>query len=176
MQNSEISALIKSRIREIRDYPKKGVLFRDLTPLFHDGKAFALSISELANRLPQGIDYVAGIESRGFIVGAAVAHQIGCGFVPIRKEGKLPYERIGREYELEYGTAKIEIHKDAVERGSSVAIIDDLLATGGTSRAACELVEELGASVSSLGFIVELSDLNGRRKLAGRQIISLVRY
>ncbi len=169
-------AIIRSMIREIPDYPKKGVLFRDITPLLKDKATFALCIDQLASKLPKGTEYVVGIEARGFIIGSALAYALDAGFVPVRKEGKLPWERIGRRYELEYGSAMLEVHRDALSSGAGVVIADDLLATGGTAAAAASLVRELGARVLSFAFVVELSGLNGRKKLGGSEILSLVKY
>ncbi len=172
----QLEKLIKERIRTIEDYPKKGVTFRDLTPLFRDRRAFNACIAALADRIGDKADVIVGIEARGFIVGAAVASRMELGFVPIRKESKLPWDKIKREYILEYGTGKLEIHKDAIAKGERVAIVDDLLATGGSSHAAVELVEELGGRIDAIAFIVELSQLNGREKLKGYNVFSLAKY
>ncbi|HIH50335.1 MAG: adenine phosphoribosyltransferase [Candidatus Micrarchaeaceae archaeon] len=168
---------ITERIRPIPDYPKKGILFRDITPLLKDPKGFGMCIDELAARLEgKRVDYVVGIEARGFIIAPLLAYKMGKGFVPIRKKGKLPGATISKEYEKEYGRDAMEMHRDALERGSSVVIIDDLLATGDTARAAAELVSELGAKVSAIAFIIELSELRGRERLKGYDVISLVKY
>jgi adenine phosphoribosyltransferase len=168
---------IKSRIRDVPDFPKKGILFRDITPLLKDPQGFKEVIEQLSRpHLPAPPDYVAGIESRGFIFGAAMALRLGCGFVPIRKPGKLPAATIRASYALEYGTDSIEIHKDAIEPGRSVVLVDDLLATGGTMEAAARLVTELGGSIKELLFVVELSFLAGRRKLGNLPVRSLVSY
>ncbi len=168
---------VKERIREIPDYPKKGVLFRDITPMLADKKAFKMCIEELADRLEgTDIDYIAVVEARGFIFGSALAHRMGKGIILIRKKGKLPYKTVTKDYEKEYGKDTIEMHKDSFEEGSSIAIVDDLLATGDTARAAAELVSEAGGKVSVLAFVIELSELNGRRRLKGHNIISLVKY
>ncbi len=165
------------RIRPVMDYPKKGIVFRDITPLLKDPQAFDMCIDELGARLNgKTVDYVVGIEARGFIIGSPLAYNLGKGFVPIRKKGKLPGATISKEYEKEYGRDSIEIQTDAIEDGSSVVIVDDLLATGDTARAAAELVKELGADVSAIAFVIELSDLDGRRRLAGHDIISLIKY
>jgi adenine phosphoribosyltransferase len=170
-------SVIKGRIRAIPDYPKKGIIFRDITPLLKDRKAFSICIEELAKRLSAyKPDYIVGIEARGFIVGSALAYKMGLGFIPIRKKGKLPYDKISKDYYLEYGVETMELHKDSVEKGSRVFIVDDLLATGGTAEAAAGLVKSLGGSVLGFAFIIELSDLNGRQKLGGSEIISLVTY
>ncbi|MGC9156593.1 MAG: adenine phosphoribosyltransferase [Candidatus Micrarchaeia archaeon] len=169
--------LLKSRIRSIKDFPKPGIIFRDITPLLKDPIAFGSAVDAIAKYFSQKqVDYVAGIEARGFIVGAAVASKLNVGFVPIRKKGKLPYKTVSKDYQLEYNTETIEIHVDAVEPGKKVAVIDDLLATGGTSEAACELIEKLGGEVVGLGFIVELKDLKGREHLKGREVFSLIQY
>ena len=174
--DSNAELLIRSRIRDIPDYPRKGIVFKDLTPLFKDKHAFAICMGGLSGLFQEKPDYIVGIESRGFIIGSALAYALGVGFVPVRKEGKLPYDRIGRKYELEYGSATLEMHRDAIERGSSVAIVDDLLATGGTANAAAELVEELGGKISTFAFVVELTYLDGRKRLNGRHVDSLIRY
>ncbi len=169
---------IKSRIRSIPDYPKRGVVFRDLTPLFRNYAAFDACIDALAKKIDGSADLIAGIEARGFIIGAALAGKMGLGFIPIRKENKLPWDKIKAEYVLEYGSGKLEVHKDAVEKGEKVAIVDDLLATGGSSLAAAELIEELGGKVAVLAFVVELSSLGGREKLKGKgyRVFSLAKY
>ena len=168
---------LKQHIRGVPDFPKPGIVFRDITPLLRDARALA----EVEDRLVQaflddGVTAVVGIESRGFIFGASVARRLGVGFVPARKAGKLPAERIAESYALEYGEAVLEIHTDAVRPGDRVLIVDDLLATGGTAAAAARLVERLGATVAGLAFVVELSFLNGRKPLAGRKIVALVDY
>jgi adenine phosphoribosyltransferase len=174
---ADIEELLKSRIRSIKDFPKPGIIFRDITPLLKDPIAFGSAVDAIAKYFSEKhVDYVAGIEARGFIVGAAVASKLNVGFVPIRKKGKLPYKTISKDYQLEYNTETIEIHVDAVEPGKKVAVIDDLLATGGTSEAACELIEKLGGEVVGLGFIVELKDLKGREHLKGREVFSLIQY
>lgn len=173
----EAESTLRRSIRDIPDYPKKGILFRDITPLLKDGKAFALCIDEMAKRV-EGIDfdYVVGIEARGFIIGAALAYKLGKGFVPIRKVGKLPYKRISKEYALEYGTATIEMHHDALENGQKALLVDDLLATGGTAKAAAEMVESVGGSVAGFAFVIELEALNGRSMLGNRSMSALIRY
>ncbi len=173
----KLEKMLKAKIRSIPDYPKKGILFRDITPLLKSPKAFKECVDRLAAAFAkEKVDYVVGIEARGFIIGVAVAQVLGVGFVPIRKEGKLPYKKISKSYELEYGRATIEMHQDGVERGKRVVVIDDLLATGGTSQAAGELLESVGAKIAGFGFVVELKDLNGRKKLKGKKIVSLVKY
>ncbi len=174
-EDGKLEELIKSKIRSIPDYPKKGVIFRDLTPLFKDPKAFNTCIEALSKKVRK-VDTIVGIEARGFIVGAALASKMGIGFVPVRKESKLPWDKLQKEYTLEYGTGKLEIHKDAISKGEKVAIIDDLLATGGSSAATAELVEELGGEIKAIGFIVELTDLHGREKLKPYKVYSLAKY
>ncbi len=168
---------IKNAIRDVPDFPKKGILFRDITTAIKDKNVMKRMIDEIVEAFKdEKIDYVAGIESRGFIFGMPVAYSLGCGFVPIRKPNKLPAETYSVEYQLEYGTDKIEMHKDAIEKGKRVLIIDDLLATGGTAAAACELVKKAGVLVG-LAFVIELTDLKGREKLPKDvKILSLAKY
>lgn len=168
---------LKGLIRDVPDFPQPGVLFRDITPLLHDTAAYAYVIDTLTERIGAlGPDAVVGIESRGFLFGAPVAYGLGLPFVPVRKAGKLPSERMSVEFALEYGESQLDIHTDALERGQRAVIVDDLLATGGTADAACKLVELLGADVIALAFVVELSFLNGRDRLRGREVISLASY
>lgn len=168
---------VESKVRNIVDFPKKGIIFRDITTAVKDPKALKFMIDFLTEQYQdKKIDYVAGIESRGFIFGAPLAYNLNAGFVVIRKPGKLPAKVISQEYELEYGTDKIEIHEDAIEKGSNVLVIDDLLATGGTVDAACKLVKKCGANVVGAGFIIELSDLGGRQKLEGIDVTSMIQY
>jgi len=162
---------IKSKIRTIPDYPKKGIMFRDITTLIKDPVGFRLVIDNLTQRYIKGdvdFDVIVGIESRGFIIGGALSYTLGKGFVPVRKKGKLPAEKISHEYELEYGTDIIEMHKDAIAKGAKVLLVDDLLATGGTALAAAALVEKLGGVVSEMAFIVNLPDVGGEKKLNGK--------
>ena len=159
---------IKSKIRTIPDYPKKGIMFRDITTLIKDPVGFRLIIDTFTQRYIERenqFDIIVGIESRGFIIGGALSYTLGKGFVPIRKAGKLPAEKISHEYSLEYGTDTIEIHKDAFGNGARVLIIDDLLATGGTALASATLIEKLGGTVSEMAFIVSLPDVGGHKKL-----------
>ena len=168
---------LKIKIRHVPDFPKAGILFYDITTLLQDPAGFRSAIDGLA--LPfmsQGIDIVIGIESRGFIFGAAVADRIGAGFSPVRKPGKLPSTKVCATYNLEYGTDSLEIHDDAVKNGQKVLIVDDLLATGGTARATSELVKGLGGQIHALAFLIELVALNGRAKLAGETIHSVLKY
>ena len=157
---------IKSRIRTIPDYPKPGIMFRDITTLLQDPVGFRLTVDGLAKPFKEmRIDKIAGVEARGFIVGGAVAQQLDAGFVPVRKKGKLPWTTIGRDYELEYGTDRIEVHTDAIIEGEQILLIDDLLATGGTASATVELLRKLGADVCGCAFIIELTALKGRARL-----------
>ena len=158
--------LVLSKIRNIPDFPKKGIIFKDITTAIKDKEAFHAIISYFEDIYKnQNIDYIAGMESRGFIFGSALADRLGCGFVVIRKPGKLPYKTISETYALEYGTDCLEIHEDAIEKGKRVVIIDDLLATGGTASAACKLVNRLGGEIVGLAFLMELGFLNGRNNL-----------
>lgn len=166
MITAEQTALLKERIRDIPDFPKPGIVFKDITPLMKDQEAFGLAVGMIVERYKRHqIDYVVGIESRGFIFGAPISFGLNCGFIPVRKPGKLPYETRRQEYELEYGTDALEMHVDAVEPGSRILIVDDLLATGGTAAATVELVERQGGQVAGFAFVVELDFLAGRDKL-----------
>jgi adenine phosphoribosyltransferase len=157
---------VQDYIRTIPDFPLDGILFRDVTTLFLDPRGFRLAVDQLlAPFVGQKIDLVAGLEARGFILGGAVAHQLSKGFVPIRKKGKLPGRTVERDYELEYGSATVEMHDDAVEPGQKVLLVDDLLATGGTAEAGIRLIEGLGGEVIGCAFVIDLPDLGGRRKL-----------
>lgn len=160
-----------SVVRTIPDYPKPGIMFRDVTTLFGNAPAFQAAIEALARPFKDaGIDKVAGIEARGFILGGAVAVELGAGFVPVRKSGKLPYDTLGQDYDLEYGTDRIEIHVDAVAQGERILLIDDLIATGGTAIAALDLLTSAGAQVPAAAFVIDLPDLGGREKLIGRGV------
>lgn len=168
---------LKQSIRTIPDFPKKGIMFRDITTLLKDPEAFSSMITLIAEQLKdKNIDIVIGPEARGFIVGAAVAHAIGAGFVPARKQGKLPCEVNKVSYGLEYGTDCLEVHKDAIKPGQRVAVVDDLLATGGTALAVIQLVEQLGAVPAAAAFAVELTELPGRETLKNYDVISLIKY
>ncbi len=168
---------IKKAIRTIPHFPKKGIMFRDITTLLKDADAFKETIDALVERYRnQSLDLVAGIESRGFIIAGAIAYLLGKGFIPIRKPGKLPAETFRVEYELEYGKDAVEMHKDSVFKGARVLVVDDLLATGGTMKAACDLVERAGGTVVECAFIVDLPDLKGRKKLQNYQIFTLVEF
>ena len=169
---------LKSTIRDIPDFPKPGIVFKDLTTLLKDSEAFTFTLDALSERFADARPhYIAAIEARGFILGPAIARALGSGFVPIRKPGKLPYRVVKESYALEYGEDVIEIHEDAVEKGKRVVLIDDLLATGGTALAAYKLLDRIGADIVGIGFVVELSFLNGRAKLpADIDVFSLVTY
>jgi adenine phosphoribosyltransferase len=168
---------LKSRIRHVPDFPKPGILFYDVTTLLRDPEGFRSSIDAIAAPFTgQGISLVVGIESRGFILGSAVADRIGAGFVPVRKLGKLPSACIRATYELEYGSDSLEMHSDAIESGQRVLIVDDLLATGGTARATIDLVKRLGGDVRGVAFLIELLALNGRAKLPGENIHAVLQY
>ena len=171
------NALLEKSIRNIPDFPKPGILFRDVTTLIQNKDAFKKSVDLLSKKYKnKGFDKVVGVEARGFIFGAAVAYKIGAGFVPVRKKGKLPYKTISATYELEYGTDTLEIHKDAITSGEKVLIIDDLLATGGTVKAVTELVNRLGGKISGIGFVIELVDLKGKEKLKDYPVFSLIKF
>lgn len=164
-------------IRNIPDFPKLGIQFKDITPLLQNADALKETIDMLAEPYRASpVDYVVGIESRGFIFGAPLARVLGVGFVPIRKPGKLPSEIISATYELEYGTDEIQIHKDAIQPGQSVAVVDDLLATGGTMAAACELIDQLEGNIVGISFLIELAFLEGRKRLVGRELHPLITY
>ena len=172
-----LTNLIKNKIRDVPDFPKPGILFKDITPILQDPHVFTKVVDAFAERYAsKKISDVVGVESRGFIFGAALAYKLGVAFVPVRKKGKLPYKTIETSYDLEYGSATIEMHIDGVKKGSRVVVIDDLLATGGTAGATCELVEKCGGKIIECAFVVELGFLNGRSKLKGREIFSLVQY
>jgi adenine phosphoribosyltransferase len=171
------AAWLKEHIRDIADFPKPGVVFKDITPLLSDRKAFNATVDELSERfVDRGVDKVLGIEARGFIFAAPVAYRLGAGFVPVRKAGKLPWHIEKQEYELEYGTDLLEIHRDAVAPGERALIIDDVMATGGTAAATIRLVEKLGGSIVGLGFVIELAFLGGRARLEGHDAVSLLTY
>jgi len=168
---------LKSTIREIQDFPKEGINFKDITTLLKDPLALKATIDAISENLKdKGVEIIAGPESRGFIVGVPVACQLGAGFVPVRKPGKLPAQVERFEYELEYGTDVLEIHRDAIKPGQKVAIVDDLLATGGTVLATAKLIESLGGIVVSVQFLMELDFLNGRERLHGYEVQSLITY
>ncbi|MDD4503320.1 MAG: adenine phosphoribosyltransferase [Clostridiaceae bacterium] len=164
-------------IRAIEGFPKEGINFKDVTPLLKDGDAFRYAVKSISDKLRDlNVDVVVGPEARGFIFGAPVAYELGVGFVPVRKQGKLPAETVRYEYELEYGMDSLEIHRDAIKKGARVAMVDDLLATGGTILSAVKLVEQLGGEVVHIGFLIELAFLNGRDNLKGYDISSMIKY
>ena len=168
---------LKQYIREIPDFPKAGILYYDITTLLQHAHALRVTVDRFVWRFDGlEIDKVVGIESRGFLFGPIVAYNLNAGFVPVRKPGKLPWESVGQSYELEYGADRVEMHEDGVEPGERVLIVDDLLATGGTAEATVQLVESVGGVVAALGFIIELTFLGGREKLAGREIEALIQY
>ena len=168
---------LKQHIRHVPDFPKAGILFYDITTLLREPEGFGATIDRLSNPFEQeSIDLVVGIESRGFILGSAVAQRLNAGFIPIRKPGKLPAKRIKETYELEYGTDALEIHEDAVQPGQRVLIVDDVLATGGTASAAARLVRQLGGELHGLAFLIELMFLNGQSKLQGEKVFSVLQY
>ncbi|HZM61476.1 MAG TPA: adenine phosphoribosyltransferase [Vicinamibacterales bacterium] len=168
---------LKQHIRHVPDFPKAGILFYDITTLLRDREGFKTTIEMMSTRFEHdGIDAVVGIESRGFILGAAVAHRLGAGFIPIRKPGKLPSTTYKESYELEYGTDSLEVHDDAARHGQRILIVDDVLATGGTAAAAAQLVKKLGGELHGLAFLIELGFLKGRAKLAGENVFSVLQY
>ncbi len=168
---------LKKFIRSIPDFPKQGIMFRDITTLLASSEGLSLALEQLFEEAKdKGVTRVVGIESRGFILGGALAQKLGCGFVPVRKPGKLPGEKIAESYSLEYGTDTIEIHADAIKGGDIVLLHDDLLATGGTAKAACKLIERLGGKIVLISFLIELSFLQGREVLKGYEVSSLIEY
>ena len=168
---------LKQTVRVIEDFPKEGISFKDITTLLQDGKALKFAIDEIiADLKDKNVDLIVGPEARGFLLGTPVAYGMGIGFVPVRKPGKLPWEVEGFEYDLEYGSNRLEIHKDAIKPGQKVAIVDDLLATGGTMEAAAKLIEKLGGEVVAMEFLIELEDLDGRDKLGKYNVNSLLKY
>ncbi|MFA5142389.1 MAG: adenine phosphoribosyltransferase [Candidatus Woesearchaeota archaeon] len=170
---------LKDKVRTVPHWPKQGIMFRDVTTLLKDDDGFRKSMDLMVKRYSNHkIDKVAGIESRGFIMGSVLAHQLGVGFIPLRKPGKLPAETISVEYSLEYGTDKMEIHKDAILPGEKILVVDDLIATGGTALAACHLIEKLGGEVAECAFVIDLPEIGGRKKLedAGYKVFSLMEF
>ena len=168
---------LKKLIREVPDFPKKGILFYDITTLLKDKTGLATLIDKFAEHyMAQDVDLVLGMEARGFIFAPALAYRLNAGFVPVRKPGKLPAECVSYDYALEYGKNTLQIHKDAIQKGQRVLIVDDLLATGGTAEATAKLAEQLGGKIAGLGFVVELEVLNGRDKLKGYDVMSLLKY
>jgi adenine phosphoribosyltransferase len=172
-----IKDLLERYIRDIPDFPKKGIIFKDITPLLANPSALALSVEMLANPFRgKGIDLVVGAESRGFIFGIAVAQALSAGFIPIRKPGKLPSKTSKATYDLEYGTDTLEMHVDAIQKGQKVLMVDDLLATGGTMGACCDLVKSIGGNIQGITFLIELTFLKGREKLTGYDVSSIIQY
>ena len=171
---ASIADVVASRLRDIPDFPVPGVVFKDFTPLLSDGPAFRAVVQDISSRYAGQVDVIVGIEARGFILGAAVAYELGIGFVPVRKAGKLPGETHSAEYQLEYGSAVIEVHMDAFIAGARVLVMDDVLATGGTAAATCDLIERAGANVAAVEVVLELGFLNGRSKLPGRTVHAML--
>ena len=172
-----VEEILRAKVRDIPDFPKPGIVFKDITPLLADEVAFSTVIDEIVVSFGRGtVDKVVGIEARGFIVASPVAYHFGAGFVPVRKRGKLPWETESETYQLEYGEETLEIHRDAIAPGERVAIVDDVLATGGTALATAHLVESLGGKIQGLAFLIELGFLGGRERLGGYDVLSLVRY
>ncbi|QGN57361.1 adenine phosphoribosyltransferase [Nostocoides sp. HKS02] len=169
-----LADLVRSRLRDVADFPSPGILFKDVTPVLADAEVFGAVIRDMAQRRRGTVDVIAGIEARGFIFGAALALELGVGFVPVRKAGKLPGRTRGLTYDLEYGTATIEVHEDAFVAGARVLLVDDVLATGGTAEAACRLLEEASATVVAFETLVELAFLPGRARLAGHDVHATV--
>lgn len=168
---------LKSLIRDVPDFPKKGIVFKDITPLLHDPQGFRTAVDRLSSHYRgRDVSLVVAAEARGFILGPPIALNLGAGFVPVRKPGKLPYRRKGVTYQLEYGTDTLEIHEDAVRSNQKVLMVDDVLATGGTMAACCRLVESMGGVIVGCAFLVELTFLNGRKSLEGREVFSLIQY
>ncbi len=167
---------VRSAIRDIPDFPKKGILFRDITPLLSDGKKFRECIRHFKKLAGRGIDCVVSIESRGFILGSALACELGVGFVPIRKQGRLPHRTFSASYALEYGEGVVEVHVDGLKKGARIVIVDDVLATGGTAKAAVDLAKKFSAKIKGVYFLIELKALHGRQKLKGCPVHSLVSY
>jgi adenine phosphoribosyltransferase len=171
---TDLADLVSARLRDILDFPTPGIVFKDVTPVLADAEAFGAVIRDMAERRRGSVDLVVGIEARGFIFGAALAHELGIGFVPVRKAGKLPGRTRGVSYDLEYGSATIEIHEDSFVGGERVLVVDDVLATGGTAEATCTLLEQAGAEVVAFETLVELAFLHGRERLSGRDVHTVV--
>ncbi|MEI0796188.1 adenine phosphoribosyltransferase [Brachyspira pilosicoli] len=168
---------LKNYIRNIQDYPKEGILFRDITTLLKDKDAFKFAIDAMAKQVEdKKIDYIVGAESRGFLIGSALAYRLNCGFVPVRKKGKLPCKTISEEYALEYGTDSLYMHEDAINKGANVLIVDDLIATGGTALAMMKMVERLGGNIVGSSFLIELKELNGRKDISKYPVNVLIEY
>lgn len=168
---------LKDYIRSIQDYPKEGILFRDITTLLKDKDAFKLAIDKMSEQVKdKKVDLIVGAESRGFLIGSALAYKMNCGFIPVRKKGKLPYKTISEEYALEYGTDTLFMHEDAIKKGDNVLVVDDLIATGGTALAMIKMVEKLGGNVIGSSFLIELEELNGRKEIEKYPINILIKY
>lgn len=168
---------LKDYIRSIQDYPKEGILFRDITTLLKDKDAFKLAIDKMSEQVKdKKIDLIVGAESRGFLIGSALAYKMNCGFIPVRKKGKLPYKTISEEYALEYGTDTLYMHEDAIKKGDNVLVVDDLIATGGTALAMIKMVEKLGGNIIGSSFLIELEELNGRKEIEKYPINILIKY
>lgn len=168
---------LKNYIRNIQDYPKEGILFRDITTLLKDKDAFKFAIDAMAKQVEdKKIDYIVGAESRGFLIGSALAYRLNCGFVPVRKKAKLPCKTISEEYALEYGTDSLYMHEDAINKGANVLIVDDLIATGGTALAMMKMVERLGGNIVGSSFLIELKELNGRKDIGKYPVNVLIEY
>ncbi|RLE12154.1 adenine phosphoribosyltransferase [Candidatus Aerophobetes bacterium] len=177
MAQAEIKDRLAKKIRDIEDFPKKGIIFRDITPLLQDKVSFREAVRVIADHYRgKNISCVVSPEARGFILGAAVAYELGVGFIPVRKPGKLPYKVEKMRYNLEYGEDEVQIHKDAIRKGDNVLVFDDIIATGGTARATCKLVEKLGGKVVGVCFLIELTDLKGKEKLAEYDVFSIIKY
>jgi adenine phosphoribosyltransferase len=173
----DLAANLKARIREVKDFPEPGISYKDITTLLKDGLALKQAVDELGSVFSnEQIDFVVGIESRGFILGAPLAVERGCGFIPVRKPGKLPATTLRQEYSLEYGSDAVEIHEDAITKGQQVLVVDDVLATGGTMQATCQLLERVGANIVGLTFLIELAFLKGRRLLEPYRVESIIQY
>ncbi|WP_149204862.1 adenine phosphoribosyltransferase [Actinotalea subterranea] len=175
-ERDDLAARAAALVHDVPDYPQPGVVFKDITPLLADGPAFAAVVEAMVRRAPAGVDLVVGMEARGFILGAPVAVGLGAGFVPVRKEGKLPRETLAGAYDLEYGSAVLEVHADTITPGTRILVVDDVLATGGTAEATVELLEQAGGVVVGLAFLMELTFLGGRSRLAGRDLDVLLTY
>ncbi len=177
MNSFGIQNELAKKIRDIKDFPKKGIIFKDITPLLQDAIAFKKAIIFMADKYKdKKINYVVSPEARGLIFGAAVAYELGVGFIPVRKPGKLPYEVEGMSYKLEYGEDEVQMHKDSVKKSDRILVLDDLIATGGTAWATCKLVEKLGGEIVGVCFLIELEDLKGKEKLAEYDFFSIIKY
>lgn len=177
MNPTDVEPILKQAIRDVPNFPKKGIIFKDITPLLGDGALFALAVDRMtAPYENQGIQKVIGIESRGFLLATAVAYKLGAGVVPVRKKGKLPHQTASVSYDLEYGTDTLEMHRDAFSPGTKILVVDDVLATGGTAKATCDLADQLEASIAGVVFLIELAFLKGREKLKKQRVHSLIQF